>query len=175
MVATDTHAPCLNDDTVRALRAVTLLISAVQIDDSGQAQRELRRVSQMLSRVAARAWARVQTVPERPAERVPCSFGPRESAITKLLAEGRSYKDIAVALKMGLSSVSTRVKSIYLKLGVHSRLGLQQRMLAPVATPPALDERAAMARRLTPVPRDRPRPTERSACACGGPVAGGTE
>jgi len=58
---------------------------------------------------------------------------PGDVAIARLLAEGKAYKDIAVLLSMGLSSVAMRVKTVYLKLGVHSRLELQRVMAAQLA------------------------------------------
>jgi len=130
----ETNAPTstrTNDDTIRILRAIALLLSTLERDDSGQSQRDLKRMANVLVRLSERARARVQTVPDQAPQLLSrITLGPRENAIARLLAEGKAYKDIAALLSMGLSSVGTRVKTVYLKLGVHSRLELQQRMLA---------------------------------------------
>jgi DNA-binding NarL/FixJ family response regulator len=131
MFGSESEAAAVREDTARVLRAIAVMLSTVELDDSGQARRDFRRVSDAVERMSARAWARVQRAPSRPAERsVSHPLGPREGAIARLLAQGKTYKEIAELLRMGLSSVGTRVKSVYLKLGVHSRLGLQQRLLA---------------------------------------------
>jgi DNA-binding NarL/FixJ family response regulator len=128
----ESGAPGINDETVRILQAVASMLTTVDLDESGEALRDLRRMANVLVRVAERARVRLQAGPERPPQLVArTALGPRENAIAHLLAEGKAYKDIAVLLGMGLSSVATRVKTVYLKLGVHSRLELQQRMLAP--------------------------------------------
>src|SRR5262249_48994905 len=130
------------------LRAVTSMLSTVELDETGQALRDLRRMANVLVRVSERARFRLRSVPEHaPQLAARTALGPRETAIARLLAEGKAYKDIAVLLSMGLSSVATRVKTVYLKLGVHSRLELQQRLMgvasSPVTATSSLDDRSA--------------------------------
>jgi DNA-binding NarL/FixJ family response regulator len=45
----------------------------------------------------------------------------REAEVLGLLASGHTYKDIAVALNIGVSTVTTYTRRIYEKLQVHSR------------------------------------------------------
>jgi DNA-binding NarL/FixJ family response regulator len=142
MLGDTTAAGTTIDETARMLHAISSMLMSVELDDSGQALRDLRRMANLLVRVAERARVRLRTGPARP-PRLPSrtALGPRENAIAHLLAEGKAYKDIAVQLDMGLSSVATRVKTVYLKLGVHSRLELQQRMLAsPISASSSADD-----------------------------------
>lgn len=46
------------------------------------------------------------------------SLTPREHEILSLLAEGQQKKEIASELKIGLETVNTHIKNLYLKLEV---------------------------------------------------------
>ncbi len=46
---------------------------------------------------------------------------PRESDVLQLLVKGKSNKEIAKLLLLGVSTVRNHVHSVYLKLGVHNR------------------------------------------------------
>lgn len=54
-------------------------------------------------------------------EVVDSPLSPRELDITRLLAKGMSFIDIAQILTISEHTVSTHIKKIYRKLGVHSR------------------------------------------------------
>lgn len=54
-----------------------------------------------------------------------CTLTPRELNILKLLTQGYSQKKIALALVISKHTVGDHLKSIYLKLGVHSRAEAQ--------------------------------------------------
>lgn len=113
-------------EIARLLHAVASLIASVEHADVGPLVRNVRVATRLLVMVAART-----PVPETDGEgarSMPArwaALGPRERQIAALLSEGKSYKEIASELGMGLSSVCTRVKTVYLKLGVHSKLDLQ--------------------------------------------------
>jgi DNA-binding NarL/FixJ family response regulator len=111
----------------RLLHAVASLLSTLDRADPAPVVRNLRVATRLLVAAAAR-------IPTPPSavdggRALPArwdALGPRERQIAALLAEGKSYKEIAGELGMGLSSVCTRVKTVYLKLGVHSKLDLQR-------------------------------------------------
>lgn len=114
-------------EIARLLHAAASLIASVEHADVEPLVRNVRVATRLLVMVAART-----PVPETDgdgARSMPArwdALGPRERQIAALLAEGKSYKEIAGELGMGLSSVCTRVKTVYLKLGVHSKLDLQR-------------------------------------------------
>lgn len=114
-------------EIARLLHAAAALISTVEHADPAPLVRNVRVATRLLVMVAART-----PLPESDgdgARSMPArwdALGPRERQIAALLAEGKSYKEIATELGMGLSSVCTRVKTVYLKLGVHSKLDLQR-------------------------------------------------
>jgi DNA-binding CsgD family transcriptional regulator len=51
-------------------------------------------------------------------------FTIRELEVFKLLAQGKTSKEIAVHLKLKITTVASHRKSICRKLGVHSTAGL---------------------------------------------------
>jgi DNA-binding NarL/FixJ family response regulator len=57
-----------------------------------------------------------ETVPRRSV-----SLSPREQAVLELLATGRSNRDIAAALHIGVETVKTHLSNVYVKLGVARR------------------------------------------------------
>lgn len=91
----DTHA----DDLCRAIKAA-----------AGQVQLSPQAVARLLREVKAPA-------AEAPRE----ALTERETEVLRLVAEGRSNKEIAQALVIGEKTVKTHVSSILAKLGVPSR------------------------------------------------------
>jgi class 3 adenylate cyclase/ATP/maltotriose-dependent transcriptional regulator MalT len=66
---------------------------------------------------------RIGEPPERPrsAEAFPDELTPREVAVLRLIAIGRSNSDIAIALSISLNTVATHVRSILAKTGCANR------------------------------------------------------
>ena len=66
-----------------------------------------------------------------------------ESRVAELAAAGRSNKEIAAQLFMGVSTVEAHLSHVYRKLGIRSRAGLGARLSAPgVAGVKSVDEAA---------------------------------
>ena len=66
-----------------------------------------------------------------------------ESRVAELAAAGRSNKEIAAELFMGVSTVEAHLSHVYRKLGIRSRAGLGARLSAPgVAGVKSVDEAA---------------------------------
>ena len=64
-----------------------------------------------------------------------------ESRVAELAAAGRSNKEIAAELFMGVSTVEAHLSHVYRKLGIRSRAGLGGRLAtAGVAAPKSVDE-----------------------------------
>jgi DNA-binding NarL/FixJ family response regulator len=82
------------------------------------AQSALRRA---VSRAARRQGDADPSLVRRSSRR---TLTPRERQIVRLLGEGASYKAISAELGMTFSTAQSRVKSIYAKLGVHSKAEL---------------------------------------------------
>jgi DNA-binding CsgD family transcriptional regulator len=57
-----------------------------------------------------------------------------EARVADLAAAGRSNKEIAAALFMGVSTVEAHLSHVYRKLGIRSRAGLGSRLATPVDT-----------------------------------------
>ena len=55
-----------------------------------------------------------------------------EARVAELAAVGRSNREIAAALFMGVSTVEAHLSHVYRKLGIRSRAGLAQRLATPV-------------------------------------------
>jgi len=60
------------------------------------------------------------TAPRAPAAGPPAGLSPREHQVLCRLVDGRSYKQVAADLEVGLDTVRTYVRSLYRKLQVHS-------------------------------------------------------
>jgi LuxR family transcriptional regulator, maltose regulon positive regulatory protein len=56
-------------------------------------------------------------------------FSHRELGILKLIADGKSTKEIAVALMISVNTTKVHIKSIYRKTGTHTRTVLLQRVI----------------------------------------------
>ena len=66
-----------------------------------------------------------------------------EKRVAGLAAAGRSNKEIAAALFMGVSTVEAHLSHVYRKLGIRSRGGLGSRLATPVDdVPKPMDEAA---------------------------------
>jgi two-component system nitrate/nitrite response regulator NarL len=59
---------------------------------------------------------------ESAAERLARHLTSREREVLRLLVQGRSTKELAVAMRVSQSTIRTHIQSMLLKLGVHSRL-----------------------------------------------------
>lgn len=57
-------------------------------------------------------------------EEAEATLTERERAVLALLCEGRTYREVATVLEIGVGTVQTRVKSIYTKLEVGSKAEL---------------------------------------------------
>lgn len=57
---------------------------------------------------------------DAPTHRVALGLSPREHAVLRCLAEGRSYKEVAADLGLQIDTVRTYVRALYRKLDVHS-------------------------------------------------------
>lgn len=60
------------------------------------------------------------------------SLSPREKQIMRLLVRGASYKEIAHNLGLAFSTVQSRTKTIYAKLGVHGKSELRELVVTSV-------------------------------------------
>jgi DNA-binding NarL/FixJ family response regulator len=58
------------------------------------------------------------------------SLSPRELQVLRLVAEGKTSKDIAVLLDLGLQTIRSYRKTMMKKLGVNNVAGLTQLALA---------------------------------------------
>jgi DNA-binding NarL/FixJ family response regulator len=76
-------------------------------------------------------------------------LSPRELQVLRMVAEGKTSKEIAVLLDLGLQTVRSYRKTMMKKLGVNNVAGLTQLALSSgltrLATPPAEIRRAAKA------------------------------
>lgn len=84
------------------------LLHAIRAAASGE--------SVLAPQVAARLMKRVR-LPE------PAALSERETEIMRLVADGRTNKDIAATLRLSLSTVKTHLLHVFAKLGVDDRTG----------------------------------------------------
>ena len=75
----------------------------------------------------------------------------RQQDVLHLLAQGRSTKDIARTLDLGIGTIKAHLDGLYRTLGVHNRMAAVARVqqLAPRPADPAARERAAAVREAT--------------------------
>ena len=102
---------------------------------SGELLDALRTVarggSYLSSQVSDRLLTRIQRGDLDTHERSPLeSLSPRELQVLRLVAEGKTSKDIAVLLDLGLQTVRSYRKTMMKKLGVNNVAGLTQLALA---------------------------------------------
>ena len=87
--------------------------------------------SYLNSQVSDRLLARIQRGDLDTHDRSPLeSLSPRELQVLRLVAEGKTSKDIAVLLDLGLQTVRSYRKTMMKKLGVNNVAGLTQLALA---------------------------------------------
>src|SRR3954452_2018477 len=87
--------------------------------------------SYLSSQVSDRLLTRIQRGDLEPKDRSPLeSLSPRELQVLRLVAEGKTSKDIAVLLDLGLQTVRSYRKTMMKKLGVNNVAGLTQLALA---------------------------------------------
>jgi DNA-binding NarL/FixJ family response regulator len=87
--------------------------------------------SYLSSQVSDRLLTRIQRGDLETHDRTPLeSLSPRELQVLRLVAEGKTSKDIAVMLDLGLQTVRSYRKTMMKKLGVNNVAGLTQLALA---------------------------------------------
>ncbi len=87
--------------------------------------------SYLSSQVSDRLLARIQRGDLETHDRSPLELlSPRELQVLRLVAEGKTSKDIAVMLDLGLQTVRSYRKTMMKKLGVNNVAGLTQLALA---------------------------------------------
>ena len=87
--------------------------------------------SYLSSQVSDRLLARIQRGDLETHDRSPLeSLSPRELQVLRLVAEGKTSKDIAVMLDLGLQTVRSYRKTMMKKLGVNNVAGLTQLALS---------------------------------------------
>lgn len=109
----------------------------------------LRAVAQggfyMSSKVSERLLLRIQRgeLEAKPMPAVLESLSPRELQVLRLIAEGKTSKEIAVILNLGLQTVRSYRKTMMKKLNVNNVAGLTQLALSAGLTRYAIQSRAA--------------------------------
>lgn len=92
--------------------------------------------SYLSSQVSDRLLTRIQRGDLETRDRTPlATLSPRERQVLRLVAEGKTSKDIAVLLDLGLQTVRSYRKTMMKKLGVNNVAGLTQLALAAGLTP----------------------------------------
>ena len=113
-------------DLVNLLHAVVVLFRVADRDNVARIHADVRSAATLLQRCVIQVGRRTDIMPASPesgARRKRLS--PRERLIVGALVQDRSYKDVAQSFDISLSSVQAKVKSIYAKLGVHSKAELR--------------------------------------------------
>jgi DNA-binding NarL/FixJ family response regulator len=86
--------------------------------------------SYLSSQVSDRLLTRIQRGDLEPKDKPLEGLSPRELQVPRLVAEGKTSKDIAVMLDLGLQTVRSYRKTMMKKLGVNNVAGLTQLALA---------------------------------------------
>jgi DNA-binding NarL/FixJ family response regulator len=86
--------------------------------------------SYLSSQVSDRLLTRIQRGDLEPKDKPLEGLSPRELQVLRLVAEGKTSKDIAVMLDLGLQTVRSYRKTMMKKLGVNNVAGLTQLALA---------------------------------------------
>jgi len=102
-------------DAMRA-GAIGYLLKDTQADELCKAIKAAAAGQVQLSPQAAARLIREIQIPESPE-----TLTPREAEVLRLLAEGKSNKEIGAELVIGIKTVKTHVSNILSKLGVSSR------------------------------------------------------
>jgi DNA-binding CsgD family transcriptional regulator len=123
-------------------RARTLLCLGVirrRAHQNRAAREALQQAAAIFEETGARPWAeRARAELTRVAGRRPSPEGltEAEQRVAELAAAGRSNKEIAAELFMGISTVEAHLSHVYRKLGIRSRAALGSRLVTARATAP---------------------------------------
>jgi DNA-binding CsgD family transcriptional regulator len=107
-------------DLLLELFRLTSLITYLPIDDSN----ELEAIRQELENALRSLRRALRLADRRASARHPSLthvLSEREREIARCLAMGKSYKEVAMEFGLTVASAQSRVRSIYLKLGIHSK------------------------------------------------------
>ena len=107
-------------DVLLELYRLATLVSSIPPDDSTM-EEALTHELEIALRALKRA---VRLADRRSASRPPSlahALTDRERAIAECLASGQSYKEVATTFGLTVASAQSRVRAIYLKLGIHSK------------------------------------------------------
>jgi DNA-binding CsgD family transcriptional regulator len=100
----------------------------------GDARRSLEQALAALDAIGSTGWAdQTRSEVDRVGARRPAAAGgltAAEERVVQLAAEGRSNKEIAHALSIGVHTVEVQLSRAYAKLGVQSRAQLARRLAA---------------------------------------------
>ncbi|HLJ17087.1 MAG TPA: response regulator transcription factor [Bryobacteraceae bacterium] len=123
------------DSVVSAIRsgARAFVLKKASDNDLLDALRTVARGGSYLSpEVSNRLLTRIQRgdAESKPAQPTLQGLSPRERQVLRLVAEGKSSKEIAVLLDLGLQTVRSYRKTMMKKLGVNNVAGLTQLALA---------------------------------------------
>lgn len=114
----------------RILRAATDWVAAARrgrVAPMPAAQRALlRRTARILEGGFEAAVRRAGLRPARPGR--PSELAPDERKLLALMAAGMTYKEMAAVLGVDYGTVHARIKALYRRFGVHSKLGLVRRV-----------------------------------------------
>jgi DNA-binding CsgD family transcriptional regulator len=98
------------------------------------AREALEQALAIFEQLGARLWAdKARAELKRISGRQPASddLTETERQVAALAAQGRSNKEIASELFMGISTVEAHLSHVYRKLGIRSRAGLASRLAVP--------------------------------------------
>jgi DNA-binding CsgD family transcriptional regulator len=130
-------------------RARTLLCVGVvrrQAQQKKAAREELEQALAVFEELGARLWAeKARSELKRISGRAPASDGLTETElrVAELAASGRTNREIAAELYMGVSTVEAHLSHVYRKLGIRSRTELAARLPSSGERPVKAREEAA--------------------------------
>jgi DNA-binding NarL/FixJ family response regulator len=113
--------------------ARAFVIKKASDDDLLEAMRSVAKGGSYLSpQVSDRLLNRIQRGDPEPEQQVPAlgELSPRETQVLRMIAEGKTSKEIASLLDLGLQTVRSYRKTMMKKLGVNNVAGLTQLALA---------------------------------------------
>ena len=118
---------------IRAGARAFVLKKASEADLVGALRTAAKGGSYLSPQVSDRLLHRIQRGDLDPAKPLPSALdvlSPRELQVLRLVAEGKTSKEIAVLLDLGLQTVRSYRKTMMKKLGVNNVAGLTQLALA---------------------------------------------